>query len=39
VRHRRILKPLRNRDAEGAATAMREHLLEAGRWLQEGTEA
>lgn len=39
VRHRRILKPLRNRDAEGAAAAMREHLLEAGRWLKEGTEA
>lgn len=38
VRHRRILKPLRNRDAEGAAAAMREHLLEAGRWLKEGTE-
>jgi DNA-binding GntR family transcriptional regulator len=38
VRHRRILKPLRNRDSEGAAAAMREHLLEAGRWLKEGTE-
>jgi DNA-binding GntR family transcriptional regulator len=38
VRHRKILKPLRNRDAEGAAAAMREHLLEAGRWLEEGTE-
>ena len=38
VRHRKILRPLRNRDAEGAAAAMREHLLEAGRWLQEGTE-
>ena len=38
VRHRKILKPLRERDSEGAATAMREHLLEAGRWLQEVAE-
>ena len=35
VRHRKILKPLRERDSAGAAAAMREHLLEAGRWLQE----
>jgi DNA-binding GntR family transcriptional regulator len=38
VRHRKILRPLRNRDSEGAAAAMREHLLEAGRWLEEGKE-
>jgi DNA-binding GntR family transcriptional regulator len=35
-RHRTILEPLRRRDAEAAATAMRAHLMEASRWLQEG---
>ena len=35
VRHRKILEPLRARDAQGAADAMREHLLEASRWLEE----
>ncbi len=39
VRHRKIVKPLRERDAQGAADAMREHLLEAGRWLQEVDDA
>jgi DNA-binding GntR family transcriptional regulator len=39
VRHRKILKPLRQRDSEGAAAAMREHLLEASRWLQEMSDA
>jgi DNA-binding GntR family transcriptional regulator len=39
VRHRKIVKPLRERDAKGAADAMREHLLEAGRWLQEVDDA
>jgi DNA-binding GntR family transcriptional regulator len=38
VRHRKILKPLRQRDSEGAAAAMREHLLEAGQWLREMSE-
>ena len=36
VRHRKILGPLRSRDAEGAAAAMREHLLEAAAWLRQG---
>lgn len=36
VRHRKILTPLRNRDAEGAAAAMRDHLLEAAAWLRDG---
>ena len=35
-RHRSILEPLRSRDAGAAATAMRAHLMEASRWLQEG---
>ncbi|MGH7911919.1 MAG: GntR family transcriptional regulator, partial [Candidatus Dormibacteraceae bacterium] len=34
-RHRKILDPLRRRDGDQAAAAMREHLLEAARWLQE----
>ena len=38
VRHRKILGPLRARDPEGAAAAMREHLLEASHWLEEGGE-
>lgn len=38
VRHKKILKPLRERDSEAAAAAMREHLLEAGRWLREVAE-
>jgi DNA-binding GntR family transcriptional regulator len=35
-RHRKILEPIRQGDPEGASTAMREHLMEASRWLQEG---
>lgn len=35
-RHRKILNPLRRGDAEEAGAAMREHLLEAARWLEEG---
>jgi DNA-binding GntR family transcriptional regulator len=38
VRHRKILTPLRRRDSAGAAAAMRDHLLEASRWLQEMSE-
>ena len=34
-RHLKILEPLRARDGEAAAAAMRDHLLEAGRWLEE----
>lgn len=34
-RHRKILDPLRRGDAEQAGAAMREHLLEAARWLEE----
>jgi DNA-binding GntR family transcriptional regulator len=35
-RHRKIIEPIRRGDAEAASTAMREHLMEASRWLQEG---
>ena len=35
-RHRKILQPLRRRDSEAAAIAMRDHLMEAARWLKEG---
>jgi len=35
VRHRKILDPLRNRDSQAAADAMREHLLEAADWLRD----
>lgn len=35
-RHRKILDPLRRGDAETAGSAMRDHLLEAARWLEEG---
>ena len=35
-RHRKILEPLRRRDSDAAAAAVREHLMEAARWLQEG---
>lgn len=35
-RHRTILEPLQRRDADGAGTAMRDHLMEASTWLQEG---
>ena len=38
VRHRKILDPLRRRDAQAAADAMREHLLEAAEWLRRGTD-
>ncbi|HKV88767.1 MAG TPA: GntR family transcriptional regulator [Candidatus Dormibacteraeota bacterium] len=38
VRHRKIVAPLRARDAHGAAAAMHDHLMEAARWLQDGTE-
>lgn len=38
VRHRKILRPLRARDPEGAAAAMREHLLEAAHWLEESAD-
>jgi DNA-binding FadR family transcriptional regulator len=38
VRHRKILTPLRNRDSEAAATAMREHLMEAAEWLRQGSD-
>ncbi|MFZ0216499.1 MAG: GntR family transcriptional regulator [Candidatus Dormiibacterota bacterium] len=34
-RHRKILDPLRRRDGAAAASAMREHLLEAAGWLEE----
>ncbi len=34
-RHRKILEPMRRRDLEGAAAAMRTHLLEAATWLKE----
>lgn len=34
-RHRKILDPLRRGDADEAGAAMREHLLEAARWLEE----
>jgi DNA-binding GntR family transcriptional regulator len=37
VRHRKILTPLRNRDSEAAATAMRDHLMEAADWLRKGS--
>jgi DNA-binding GntR family transcriptional regulator len=36
LRHRKILTPLRRRDPEGAADAMRDHLLEAAEWLRRG---
>lgn len=35
-RHRKILNPLRRRDDDAAANAVREHLMEASRWLQQG---
>jgi DNA-binding GntR family transcriptional regulator len=35
-RHRKILQPLQRRDPEAAAIAMRDHLMEAARWLKEG---
>lgn len=35
-RHREILEPIRRRDPEAAAAAMRRHLMEASSWLQEG---
>ena len=35
-RHRKILEPLRRRDGAAAANAVREHLMEAALWLQEG---
>jgi DNA-binding GntR family transcriptional regulator len=38
VRHRKLLTPLRARDGEAAAAAMREHLLEAAQWLEGGAE-
>ena len=38
VRHRKILTPLRKRDSEAAASAMREHLLEAAEWLRQGSD-
>jgi DNA-binding GntR family transcriptional regulator len=34
-RHRKILDPLRRGDGDEAGAAMREHLLEAARWLEE----
>jgi DNA-binding GntR family transcriptional regulator len=34
-RHRRILEPMRRRDADAAAAAMRDHLMEAANWLKE----
>jgi DNA-binding GntR family transcriptional regulator len=34
VRHHKILDPLRKRDSEAAAAAMREHLMEAAEWLR-----
>jgi DNA-binding GntR family transcriptional regulator len=37
-RHREILEPIRRRDAEAAAAAMRRHLMEASGWLQEGDD-
>ena len=36
-RHRKILDPLRRGDADEAGAAMREHLLEAARWLEEAS--
>jgi DNA-binding GntR family transcriptional regulator len=38
VRHHKILRLLRARDPEGAAAAMREHLLEAAHWLEESAD-
>ena len=38
VRHRKILTPLRMRDAQAAADAMRDHLLEAAEWLRRGSD-
>lgn len=38
VRHRKILTPLRHRDSQAAAAAMREHLLEVAAWLQQGSD-
>ena len=38
LRHRKILTPLRRRDPEGAADAMRDHLLEAAEWLRHGDQ-
>jgi DNA-binding GntR family transcriptional regulator len=38
-RHRKIVTHLRDRDSEGAAAAMHDHLMEASRWLQEGGAA
>ncbi|MDQ6743168.1 MAG: GntR family transcriptional regulator [Candidatus Dormibacteraeota bacterium] len=35
-RHRNILDPLRRRDSQAAADAMRDHLMEACRWLRQG---
>jgi DNA-binding GntR family transcriptional regulator len=35
-RHRKILDPVRRGDSAAASEAMREHLMEASRWLQEG---
>jgi DNA-binding GntR family transcriptional regulator len=35
-RHRGVLSPLRARDPTAAAAAMRDHLMEACRWLQDG---
>jgi DNA-binding GntR family transcriptional regulator len=38
VRHRKILTPLRKRDSQAAADAMRDHLLEAADWLRDGSK-
>lgn len=38
-RHRKILDPLRRHDADAAAVAMRDHLMEASHWLQQGDTA
>lgn len=35
-RHRKILVPMQRGDAAAAAAVMREHLMEAARWLEEG---
>jgi DNA-binding GntR family transcriptional regulator len=35
LRHRKVLDPLRRRDAEAAAAAMHQHLLDASAWLRE----
>ena len=35
-RHRPILDSLRRRDAHAAAIAIRDHLMESSRWLQQG---